>query len=213
MKRGRLALVVIASLGCNFALSQVSSAREITLTGPRGRSMTTQQNVNRDGNTLNINRSNTLPNGSTSSYSNSFTRDGNGNFTNSVTRSYGRDGTNTYQSSQQRSYSNGTYQDNYTFTGRDGKQTTYSNTRSCSNHTCTHQQQYTNRNGQTRSVSNTTSCNDGRCTRQQQYTDRNGQTRTVNYISDRIGRRTWRGTETMTNRRGQQRSFNYLRRI
>ena len=55
--------------------------------------------------------------------------------------------------------------------------------------------------------------NDDRCTRQQQYTDRNGQTRTVDYTSDRIGRRTWGGTETITNRRGQQRSVNYLRRM
>lgn len=212
MQRRRLTLVVLAGFGFNLALCQVSSAEQITFTGPQGRSITTQQNVNRDGNTINFNRSTTLPNGLTRSYSNNFTNNGDGNFTNSVTRNYGRDGNN-YQATEQRSYNNGTYQNNYTFTGRNGKQTTINNTSTCSNGQCTRQEQYTYPDGKTRGVSETTSCHNGQCTRQEQYTYRNGQTRTVNFNSNRIGRRTWNATETITNRRGQERTFNYRRRL
>jgi len=92
MQRSRLALIVLAGFSLNLALSQVSSAsaREITITGQNGRSLTTQQNVTRDGNTIDVNDSTTFPNGSTRSYSNDLTRNSDGSFNDSINRSYGR---------------------------------------------------------------------------------------------------------------------------
>ena len=184
MKKYNLGLLVLASFGCSLALSQVSLAKTVTITGDNGRSVTTQQNVTRDGNTIDINRTTTLPNGQTVNNSDSFTRNGNNGYTETVSHTNHQGETKTYELTNQHSYSDGTFQNSYTLTGPNGKQS---------------------------SISNTVSCDRGQCTRQEQYAYPNGQTRTVDYTSQRVGRRGWTGTETITGRNGRQHTFNFVR--
>lgn len=182
MQLRTLGLVILAGMGFNLALISPSRAGETTITGTNGKSATVQTDVNRNGNTFDVNRTTTFPGGKTTTSNGSFTTDGSGNYTGTVDRTNRKGETNTYAVEGQRDRSNGTVSNTGTIVGPNGKQSTFDRTRSCSS---------------------------GLCTGSRVLTFPSGKTRTVETTGVRAGQGNYNGTGTVTRRNGNTRSFSF----
>ncbi len=174
-----LSAVTLASLGFSLAFGSVAAASEVVITGPNGQQTVTQTDRTRQGNTVNVNRTTTLPNGKTTTSTGTYTENGSGTYTGTVDRTNRQGETNMYQVNGQRSRENGTRQNSGTIVGPDGGQSTFNRTGSCVNGQCTGNSTFTYPNGQTRNGNMTgTRTAPGTGSGTLNVTGRNGQTRT-----------------------------------
>lgn len=174
-----LSAVALAGLSFSLAFGSVAIASEVILTGPNGQQTTTQTNRTRQGNTVNVNRTTTLPGGKITNSTGTYTGNGNGTYTGTVDRTNRQGETNIYQVNGQRSSGTGTRQNSGTVTGPNGGESTFNRTGACVNGQCTGNRSVTYPNGQTRNVNMSgTRTAPGTGSGTLNVTGRNGKTRT-----------------------------------
>jgi len=174
--------MAIATVGFSLMFSPLVLAGQTTVTGPNGRSTTTQTQRQKTETGGTTQRNTTYPDGSNSATSGSWNNNGNGSYSGTVDHTNRQGNTNQYQVEGQVNRGNGSYNNNATVTGPNGQQST---------------------------VNTNATYGNGQVNADRAVTYPSGKTRNTQVEGQRTGQGSYTGTVNTTGRNGKTRSGSF----
>lgn len=183
-------------------------AGTVTYTGPGGKTTTSNRTRTAPGS---FQRTNTFPQGQTSTYNGNFQGQGNGNYTGTIDRNGPKGKAQTYQVNGNRQRSGNTITNQGTVTNQNGQEGTFNRQHTCTARSCQGTNTYQTTRGQTHTKTSNGSCENGTCTKSSTIVNPAGKTTIVDTTADRVEKGTYTGTTTITTSQGQVKTGTFQR--